>query len=811
MTAYQALTSDGTFVAAVRAMWEEDHGPLPQNSIPVSSATATIPLRSDIVQTGFSLAPRQPRLSTRRPEQRQTQQVTQTQTQTGTDIEQQQSTGVERDPVTAARNAVQFGVHLLVVDGADTLVYIDPAPQIGTSIKPNIPLRVRSKSLLKTESSYFKDLFEPRRQARVLRNRGLPEGLPEGIHYVLDLTPALQDDEAMVYLTGLSCPKGVRKWGRNQERFDLPIDYVGGQEDMEVQPTTHSSSNRSPTFLCASGGKPACIVSRDGVSTEQNGAAVQEADACLPLEYSPLRHRSCIERILHALEGLDPKLDTAPKWWTFFALAKIMSLEKEPDICNHILSWIYASNNELFIELNPEVSYRVACGIRSDSLCRETFAILVGEEALLLLAGSKKSTPKTPPKTLHGREREDLGDEELQRIEYASKNFMERILASFVELVGTSMTWVLELDEYQRFVSTTSGLVDAHTISCFTFILKKFIRGRIYSILIAHRSTYAARSRQLRKTPWGDYPQPEYWETYSNLMGLERVFSRTFWQSLLHEHLSGEYLLYGPHSSIADLGRHLPALKDQEDAVCGLVSMDELNLAATIVNAGGRGYPIDGTVYQLDMSKCIAQANEYIRGFARRMLQSPHSVNCAPLELVDILTCLTDEEYRYLPLWAGGNDDGTGGVFSDHNIPIVEQGGFSAPGPSIHTGSTAASSESFSIVDSEGMSTTRVASHLATDGYDADVLSMVSVRDSLWEDVLAVRNSDQGTQEESLASWDHPTVSEEGSLTDVASDESGTIIVGSPSLVDPLNDNEDLDLEEGDPLDFSDEDDDDHD
>ncbi|KAJ9255148.1 hypothetical protein DTO027B5_6909 [Paecilomyces variotii] len=815
MDVYQPLTSDNTFVAAVRAMWEEDHGlRLPDAGTPRSSSTA-IPAQSaqsNVLQTGFPLVPGPPP----RPLQGAVEQQIQQEAPTETVSDQQQATEADRGPIVAMRNAVQFGVPLLLVNGADTLVYIDPAPRTGASMSPSIPLRVRSESLLRTGSSFFKDRFEPRRQARVLKSRGLTEDLPEGIHYVLDLTPALEDDDAVIYLTELSCPEGIRTWGRNQKRFNLPIDCVGGQEDLGKHPTQRSSAyqisrvNQAPTFTSASGRGSAPAVSCNRETGAQDGIAVQEADLRLPLDYSPIRHRSCIERIFHALEGLNPKLDTAPKMWTFFALSKIMGVANEEDIRNHILSWIYASQNTLFMELNPEAAYRVACGIRSSSLCRETFAILVGEEALLLLAGSKKDTPKRRDRTLHGRSRETIEDEELQRIEYASKNFMERILASFVELVGTRMAWVLGLDEYQRFITTASGLMDAAAIFNLNVKLKRFIRSRIYSMLTPYRSTYAPTSRQISGTYLGDYPQPNYWETYYNLTGLERVFSRTFWQSLLEDHLSsGENRLYGPHLCIADLGRHLPALKSQEAATCEPISMEEVRIAATLVNRGDRGYHIDGEVYCFDLSKCIAQANEYIRGFARRMMQPPHS-NCGPFELVDTLTCLNEEEYRYLPLWAGGNDDGTGGVFTDHNIPIVEQGGFSAPGPGIHTGSTAASSESFSIVDSEGVSTAKVASHQATDGHDADVLSMGSVRDSLWEDVLARRDNSRATQAESLASWDNPIVSEEfneGSLTDIASDESGTIIVGSPSLVDPLNDNEELDLEEGDPLDFSDEDD----
>ena len=54
--------------------------------------------------------------------------------------------------------------------------------------------------------------------------------------------------------------------------------------------------------------------------------------------------------------------------------------------------------------------------------------------------------------------------------------------------------------------------------------------------------------------------------------------------------------------------------------------------------------------------------------------------------LCPTLLCLTDEEYKYLPMWAGGLDDGTGGVFEE-DIPFAEKGPV-GPGPSFHTGST---------------------------------------------------------------------------------------------------------------------------
>jgi hypothetical protein len=55
--------------------------------------------------------------------------------------------------------------------------------------------------------------------------------------------------------------------------------------------------------------------------------------------------------------------------------------------------------------------------------------------------------------------------------------------------------------------------------------------------------------------------------------------------------------------------------------------------------------------------------------------------------LCDTLLCLTEDEYKFLPLWAGGMDDGSGGVFQEE-IPLAEKGPI-GPGPSFHTGSTA--------------------------------------------------------------------------------------------------------------------------
>jgi len=76
----------------------------------------------------------------------------------------------------------------------------------------------------------------------------------------------------------------------------------------------------------------------------------------------------------------------------------------------------------------------------------------------------------------------------------------------------------------------------------------------------------------------------------------------------------------------------------------------------------------------------MKEVSTYVRSLAANMLSNSEVDFCS---LTDTLLCLTDE-FKYLPLWAGGDDDGTGGVF-DPSLPPANMGPI-GPGPSYHTG-----------------------------------------------------------------------------------------------------------------------------
>jgi hypothetical protein len=83
--------------------------------------------------------------------------------------------------------------------------------------------------------------------------------------------------------------------------------------------------------------------------------------------------------------------------------------------------------------------------------------------------------------------------------------------------------------------------------------------------------------------------------------------------------------------------------------------------------------------------------------------------------------CLNEDEWKYLPLWAGGNDDGTGGVFDEVDVPNLEAGGFKGGKRGIGSvrhggGASSVSESSFDDVGSDAISTVGKASKAATDG-----------------------------------------------------------------------------------------------
>ncbi|KAJ5195695.1 hypothetical protein N7449_006174 [Penicillium cf. viridicatum] len=695
---------------------------------------------------------------------------------------------------------------LLLLHGADTMVFIDPSPESIRSKLPlspqTVPHRIHSEKLLATGSAYFKQLFNPQMQTRVRKRRGLAGKLPDGIRYVLDLTPPTLEEDAVIFLTELSCPMSIRTWASKQHMWSLPWSCVGGQVDLEFfeQLTQFPTASPEPgadidvEHLQNDDLIEASVDPQDQFPPSQPETVEQTS---LPVEYSASRHREGIEHILHVLEGLNPRIDTPCKMWTFFALAKIFDVATVPAICDHIISWFYEQNNTRFIELHPEVTYRVACGIKSPCLCRDAFVEMVGDEALLYLIRATQFKPIGSMESLvQSRISDVLDDTEVQRIEYASKSFGDYVVRCFLQLTGNEMPWLAHIVEFQKLTRHVQLYPADQGIICqLVTTLKEFIRGRIYGVLIKGRDT----NRSFHVAPNLVRSENPYhrWGIDKGFV-LQRLIGRNFWDALVWLDLyQDEAPRLESHSSIAEIGSGSLAFGAETAARIRQVSPGEIRQMSHMFNqavktraqarheeeslavrhAGGHvkmemtinvrksqpGNDVDSTynngpflnptpaptpaptptpclppvspmppktdisAEMFDERTFKNEVHSFLRQYTLEMLQQSGPPTCMQHEITDTLTCLTYNEFQYLPLWAGGNDDETGGVFTDLIIPAMDVGGFSAPGPAVHTGSVASTNDSFSEIEaSDTQSTIYGASHNATYSHASDIMSVDS-------------------------------------------------------------------------------------
>lgn len=269
---------------------------------------------------------------------------------------------------------------------------------------------------LGSENVDFAKAMGPTAQHRIKRRRGLVGQLPSHIKYVLDLTSPSEGEEAAHLLSELSCSKDVTKWIIAGKLWKISKTLIGGQEEV----SSHNRISAWATFQLLK--SEIERDDRDPSSRDHKILKLEESMLSISLSYTPLRHRSAIERVLFAISGYDPQLDSAPKAWTACAIAKYFGVKSLFD--DYVIRWLRADSNNHFLEVLPEVSLKIADGLQCQELCRDVFAILVGEEALGSLYRSRTQILRSKVvrgiTSVHGRTKDHIPEEYQTRIEYAS-------------------------------------------------------------------------------------------------------------------------------------------------------------------------------------------------------------------------------------------------------------------------------------------------------------------------------------------------------------------------------------------------------
>ncbi|KAI4179755.1 MAG: hypothetical protein L6R41_007650 [Letrouitia leprolyta] len=685
----------------------------------------------------------------------------------------------------------------------DTWVFIDPAAQQPEQTdrmyqayveRYRRPLMMESTVLKSLQSPFFDKLFEPSYQYRIVRRRQLKGKLPTQIKYVIDLTPPTEGEEAAWLMSELCCIDGLRNWWQADSRWQVSKTMVGGQDDFTTPPANTGEARSVP-------------------------------------EISPIRHRACIERVLNAIRNIDPYLDSAVKVYTTFIVACFFEISGTP-LTDYIVRWVRAPPNSLFIEAFPEVTLKMGDGLRCSQLVRDSFAILVGEEALEL-----RQRQPNKDYTIYGRKKNDVPESYKTRIEYASKNLQSRVSRIFEDLIEPDMKWMETLPEFKKLMSNedanmTSVLTETKTA------LKAFVRGAIYGVLYSDLSW--APNRWLGAYG-GDslYPrisQQTFWNSRSIK---ERILTTTFWGALKQSafmllessnttnltslakrgagwgfnlcddsvnalvqrygviELPFAYLrilisrcCHGQATPDSDTAGSLQPLKQQAQDfsnVEGLPSRPESPEISTLPSPsqlwdseGKHVGPLHATAEKVsqamvadlgrqqttsDHDNMVSKFSDeylvlrrlnfeivdYIQSICDMMAGPPDADGAEPMctDMTLTLVCLDQSEWKYLPLFAGGLDDGSGGVFND-DVPPADVG-FSTAGPHVHTGSgSSTASSDFDFVGLEDLDSTHHTSTMTNDGF-SDQMDHRQVYDGnsdLWDQIMRQKNTEAASHME---------------------------------------------------------------
>ncbi|KLP19385.1 uncharacterized protein LW94_12848 [Fusarium fujikuroi] len=123
----------------------------------------------------------------------------------------------------------------------DTLVFIDyPVHHKGVLdytdcngiVYKSQKFRVHSSKLLETGSPKFAELLGPTYQFKIQRRRKMVNKLPDGIQYLLDLTPPSEGDELVFQMTELSLTPGIIKWWSSSILNGVDPFLVCGHDDI---------------------------------------------------------------------------------------------------------------------------------------------------------------------------------------------------------------------------------------------------------------------------------------------------------------------------------------------------------------------------------------------------------------------------------------------------------------------------------------------------------------------------------------------------------------------------------------------------
>ncbi|KAF4468398.1 hypothetical protein FALBO_4714 [Fusarium albosuccineum] len=387
----------------------------------------------------------------------------------------------------------------------DTIVFIDypvvtqdlttPTDCNGIMYRSQA-FRVHSENLLKTGSLKFAELLSPPFQARVLRQRKLAEKLPDGVNYVLDLTPPSEGDELLSMMDELFLTPGIINWWSSSILHRVNASLVTGHDDVCIcsklwnQPGKEKPQ-RPPRRL------PVAPEELFRMKAKEDNELYDTPNYRHIPGYCSIRHRNGLIRLLQWIEGKPASLDSAPRVWTLAKLSKwfdCTGVVRKP-----VNEWIMNSPNARFIEVLPEEALRIAFDLELPLVARASFCILVNESAFKLTSTQPDTRPAQT--TIFGRRVGELPGKLNHLVKLSAVELVKRVSGTVAKLLGpvgpaTFDDWNMEEWEHLKVIEQLARDTGPWSLHL-GYTLQRLRRDLIDGVFPSKSHDYEARKNRL--------------------------------------------------------------------------------------------------------------------------------------------------------------------------------------------------------------------------------------------------------------------------------------------------------------------------
>ncbi|KAB5572024.1 hypothetical protein GE09DRAFT_1054219 [Coniochaeta sp. 2T2.1] len=589
-------------------------------------------------------------------------------------------------------------------------------------------LRLDYDRLVRLGSTKINDMLKPRKQERYRRLLKM-DALPDGVDYVLDFTPPSEGEECSELTASLWLPECTKIWW-----------MAGHYKPSELLESGHTDFVINKRPLAASpvgavltlGHDDQCPCSKEYSNITDLWARKDDVKGIYPTDgsrdswvppfrrnlkdYCRVRHCMNILRILRAIGGKDLLVNSATRMWTLANLA--VHLDVVSVVRDTITQWFSAAPNTKFIEMFPEESFKIALALQMRDVLLMSFKILVNERAVdhLATTSTNPSTPsRRPPKqTWMERERTDYGDLPEDPVEHASRAFADRLKAKLDVLRGDkAFDSMMGAGEWGKLQFYSKAVYDASAACAQPSPVLLALLSKLLSLMEALLSVFHSYVANCLVRPPPErldtlisaqraHAVPELRQTPTDqLLALlndhQKACLPFFWYHLrdqLPEYPTFRYRCYQKAylKDIAEaFNNELYAALDRR--------LLKIDLPALQKAAGGvvpAPVAFSEESFHAQMRLHLARLSYEAVGYYRDGFNGDGGSGGGGVETTlgfflsdHLLLTLEESETKYLPLWAGGFDDGSGGVFQDE-VPPTDMGP-SEPGPMYHTGQTVAS------------------------------------------------------------------------------------------------------------------------